>query len=281
MKNYIYLLSIFSLLVIFSCDKIDPPYTNQSQNPIDTSHTKVYVQKVMVEDFTGHKCGTCPAAHRVLDGLVDVYGDKLVPIAVHAGWFAQTTTDYPEDFQTTEGTAIFNDFNIQNTPFGMVNRTPYQGELVLTKDNWGAAIQNILDSTQLSVGIDIDNVYNSTSNNLDCNVKVTFLNNLSDTLSLAVYFTEDSIVSKQTDYEATPVDVENYIHKHVLRGSLNGTYGEQIILGTAITGGTVDRQYSLSLDTSKYNMNNCYAIAFVFNTNSKKILNVEEEKFKN
>jgi len=154
--RYTILFASLLLFTIFSCDKVDPPYTTQSQTPVDTGSTKTYIQKVMVEDFTGHKCGTCPAAHRVLDDLVDVYGEKLVPMAIHAGWFAQVTTDYPEDFQTTEGTTIFNDFNIQNTPFGMVNRTPYQGELVLTKDKWGSAIQNILDSTELRIGIDIE-----------------------------------------------------------------------------------------------------------------------------
>ncbi len=279
MKYTALLLSLF-LLAIISCDKIDPPYTTQTNTPVDTGITKTYIQKVMVEDFTGHKCGTCPAAHRVLDDLVGVYGEKLVPMAIHAGWFAQTTTDYPEDFQTTEGTEIFNDFNIQNTPFGMVNRTPYQGELVLTKDKWGAAIQNILDSTELRIGIDIDNTFNATSNNLNCKVKVTFIKTLTDTLSLAVYFIEDSIISKQTDYEASPVDVDNYLHKHVLRGSLNGTYGEKIISGTAVQNASVDRQYSFSLDTVKYNVNHCYTVAFVFNTNSKEILNVEEKKFK-
>ncbi len=278
MKYTILLASLF-LFAIFSCDKVDPPYTTQTQTPVDTGTTKTYIQKVMVEDFTGHKCGTCPAAHRVLDDLVDVYGDKLVPMSIHAGWFAQVTTDYPEDFQTTEGTTIFDDFNIQNTPYGMVNRTPYNNELVLTKDKWGAAIQNILDSTELRIGIDIENTYNSTSNNLDCKIKVTFLKTLPDTLSLAVYFIEDSIISKQTDYEASPVDVDNYLHKHVLRGSLNGTYGEQIIAGTAIKDASVDRQYTLALDTAKYNLNQCYTVAFVFNTNNKEILNVEEAKF--
>jgi len=278
MKYTILLASLF-LFAIFSCDKVEPPYTTQTQTPVDTGTTKIYVQKVMVEDFTGHKCGTCPAAHRVLDDLVGVYGDKLVPMAIHAGWFAQVTTDYPEDFQTTEGTTIFDDFNIQNTPYGMVNRTPYNSELVLTKDKWGAAIQNILDSTELRIGIDIENTYNSTSNNLDCKIKVTFLKTLSDTLSLAIYFIEDSIISKQTDYEATPSDVDDYLHKHVLRGSINGTYGEQIIAGTAIKDASVDRQYTFALDTAKYNLNHCYTVAFVFNTNNKEILNVEEAKF--
>ena len=114
--RYTVLFASLILFALFSCDKVEPPYTTQTQTPVDTGATKTYVQKVMVEDFTGHLCGTCPAAHRVLDDLVNVYGDKLVPIAIHAGFFARTTTEYPEEFKTTEGTTIFDDFQIQDTP---------------------------------------------------------------------------------------------------------------------------------------------------------------------
>jgi len=62
MKKYLAILS--SILIITSCDIVEGPYlTDETINPIDTT-TNTYVKKVLVEDFTGHKCPNCPDAAR-------------------------------------------------------------------------------------------------------------------------------------------------------------------------------------------------------------------------
>src|SRR5258705_4328893 len=82
------LLSLFTIvaaLVLFSsCDKVDPPYTQtNSVGGPNTSDT--VFRKILIEDYTGFKCGNCPAAAAVLYGqLRPLYGEELISIGVHA-----------------------------------------------------------------------------------------------------------------------------------------------------------------------------------------------------
>ena len=76
MKRTLLLVSIVALM-FQGCDKIDAPYL---EKPVinDTTDTNTYVQKVLIEDFTGHRCGNCPRAHEALKALEDLYGSKIV-----------------------------------------------------------------------------------------------------------------------------------------------------------------------------------------------------------
>src|SRR4051812_5513690 len=84
----------FLILLIASCDKIEAPY--REPVPVNDFCTtgiedSIPHKKVLVEDYTGHLCGNCPAAGIYLnDTLKSVYNHCLVIISVHAGFFAGT-----------------------------------------------------------------------------------------------------------------------------------------------------------------------------------------------
>ncbi len=280
-----YTIIIVSLLIGFSysCDKIEEPFKEiVDVTPVDTSNTttRVYVKRVMVEDFTGHKCTYCPAAHRELDDLIAVYGSKIVPLTIHAGDFTGLDAEFITDFTTTEGTAIYTDFQVGSTPKGLVDRTIYDGNLSLFFSAWGAAIQQQLADTLIKVGVFIENSYNDANRELTSEISVEFFDNYSDTLSLAVYYLQDSIIAPQIDGAQYPNDhVHDYEHKHVLRGSLSGTYGEEIISGIITKNQIIEKTYKLTLD-SEFNEDKCTIVAFVLDTETKEILNVEELEFK-
>ena len=59
-------------------------------------------KKILLEDYTGHKCGNCPRAAEKAEELKEIYGDQLIPIAIHAGFFA---SDFGGNF-TTDFTSI-------------------------------------------------------------------------------------------------------------------------------------------------------------------------------
>ena len=285
MKKYTIIIASIILGLTYSCDKIEEPFKEVVDvTPVDTTDTtsaRVYVKKVMVEDFTGHKCTYCPTAHRVLDDLVDVYGNKIVPLSIHAGAFTGLDAEFTTDFTTTEGTTIFEDFQVSSTPKGLVDRTIYDSNLSLFSGAWGNAIQQQLDDTTLlKVGVFIENSYNDASRKLTTEISIEFFNDYNDTLSLAVYYIQDSIIAPQIDGALYPNDhVHDYLHRHVFRGSLSGAYGEEIISGTIVNNQVVDKTYTLTLDAA-FNEENCAIVAFVFDTETKEILNVEELGFK-
>ena len=103
MKNLLILFLI--TITFFSCDKIEGPYKidNGNGNPIDTN---TFIKKILVEDYSGHTCSNCPNAARELEALIDIYGNKIVPITVHAGktyarpYSSSQAPKYQYDFRT-------------------------------------------------------------------------------------------------------------------------------------------------------------------------------------
>lgn len=286
-KTYLYICIIaLPLLWIFpACDKVKPPFKEDTisggVNPNDTSSEAI--RKVLVEDFTGHACGNCPRAAETAHSLEGLYGDRLIVIAAHIGFFAETKTNpdssYAYDFTTTAGNEIDAMFNIDaaGLPKGMVNRTEVNGSEILSHGAWGAAVQAIVDLPP-DIDIKITNTYDTNTRVVSSSIETEFLNNLSGTYNVAVYLTEDSIVNWQKDYEATPNDIENYVHRHVLRGSLNGTWGE-LIDPTPLVNTKYTTSCDLTLDNT-WDENHCSIVAFVYETTSNEVVQAEEAHVK-
>ena len=272
MKKILAILSAICLTIAFNaCDKISPPYKIPVVVPAGE-------RNVLVEDFTGHKCGFCPRATRFAYDLKQTYGDRMIVVSVHAGFFASTNIPpYTYDFKCAESTALDTDFGISlaGNPNGMVNRKKLNGSFIVPYTAWGSEVANILNSTEpLPVRIDVTADYDTTTRQLDTQVQLDFASDLSGTYKLSVYLVEDSIVKWQKDYDASPSDVENYIHREVLRGSMNGTYGD--VIANTTEGETAIRNYSTTLNT-EWDAAHMSLVVFLYNDATKEIIQVEQK----
>lgn len=289
-----------ALVVLPSCDKVDPPYTQtQGGNP-NTSDS--IFRKILIEDYTGFRCGNCPAAAQTLySTLLPLYGEELISIGVHASpnhTFTNTTPpaslpagapagSFSTDFRTPAGEAWLAYFNVSANPNGMVSRLEYPSSThVKIPSAWGSAAQSVYHQPA-KFKIEITNQYNSTSGNLNCDVKVKVLEAVSGTYNLTIVLTEDSVIDWQVWYSHTPQNEPNYVHRHVMRGALNGTFGDQIFTGSAAVDDSTTNTYSvnlLSLPASvnpvnpTLNIDHCHIVAFVFDNTTKEIWQAEEEK---
>ena len=85
------ILMVFTIVVFQqSCDIAEEPYLV----PVDTlgngpGGPSDGIRKILLEDYTGHKCPNCPEAAVEAHNLKLAYGDSLVIMAVHAGVFAE------------------------------------------------------------------------------------------------------------------------------------------------------------------------------------------------
>jgi hypothetical protein len=275
------LLVAASILFIQGCDEIDGPYGVTNNGGIDTSDN--IVRKVLIEDFTGHTCQACPNAHREATRLHNLFGEQLVILAIHADFWADP---YPSgapyftyDFRNPTSTQIATDYNVVGQPFpkGMVNRmlnTSTNTQLILDWANWEPKVNDWL-AIPADAGIEITPTYNETNRNITADVTVKIVNELTDPVSLAVYFSEDSILQWQKDGST---NVQNYVHNHVLRGSLNGTYGES--LGIQAAGAEITRTYSATLVPNDAVADHIHLVAILSNEITKEIIQVEEIKLK-
>ena len=259
---------------MFSCDYIDDPIQGGGGTNPDTG----VVRKVLIEDFTGHKCPNCPLAQEELVKLHDnFFGDQLIAISVHAGFFATVSPGFTYDFTTDEGEELATFFGVQAYPSGMVNRTGYpNGEHLSVYDNWATKVSAIL-ANDPEMDISIDPTYSSGNHSLSVDLEVKVLSNLDDEFHLVVYLTEDSL--QQPQIGPGNVTIPDYIHNHVLRGSMNTTWGESIANGQISTGETFTKTYNMDLD-AEWNEQNMHIVAFVYRSSDLEIIQAEEAKVK-
>ena len=296
MKISIYI-SVISILITSllyqSCDVIDGPYMiDDNMQPNDTS---TVVKKVLIEDFTGHRCQNCPDAAAELASLQEFYGDKIIGIAIHP----HTTfsipsplnqTSYTYDFRTKWGNEIDNIFDISSVglPRGMVNRVGFNTDHRLGKDEWATIVQSELQKDPI-FGISLSS--NVDNGNGMISVEVRALSSLNDEYKLVICLTENEILNWQK-YSS---DIENYEHNHVLRCLINTTYGESI--GISFNNGDVwNKDYDINLsELEQYNIdystndlimgngnaggwdeNNMEIVAYVYKVDNNEIVQVEE-----
>jgi len=274
MKKTIYLLAILGL-IFGACDKIDEPYLEETGGSPPPPAEKV--RKVLLEEFTGHLCVNCPEATKLANDLKQVYGEQLVLIAIHSGDLSvPSEPPFEADFRTQVGTDIFNQYQPIGVPTGMVNRTSFDGNTVLFKDVWEPAIQELL-ATPATAYIEITHEYNAGSRELDLNIQTEFLQDLNARCNLSILIIESGIVSPQKNDLASIGPTPNWLdyeHMHMLRGSVNGSWGD-LIAENPLAGDSMTNDFSIVLDT-ELNAQNVAVVAILLNADTHEIFQVEE-----
>jgi hypothetical protein len=288
-------LAISAAFIIFSCDKLEAPFVIPNE-PVDTSACPVpdfpavtaHYKRAFLEDYTGHTCVNCPRAALIAGDLKEQYQDSLVVIAVHAGFYAKPSSGDPVwayDFRTPAGTEWDNFFKVGaiGNPNGMVSRKGYpDNQQVLSPSAWANAVKNTVAEApvmdlQLIAEYDID------GDKLCIHTKTTFLQTISGrSLNISVIITEDSIVQAQKNNDAavgsTP-NILDYVHMHVMRGAVNGIWGTPVLLKANTSSSPVIESFKTSfagLNINTMVSKNCRVIAFVYDTETKEVLQVAE-----
>lgn len=289
----IYKIFSLGLLLAFlsvACDKVEAPYTNLNNNGSGSNDT---VRKVLLEDFTGHTCVNCPTAHLIAEDLQALYGNQLIVVAIHAGPFAKPKTSPPgflADYRTPEGNSISNFFNLQSTPIGLVNRIKQSnGGYLVEKGAFATEVSKQLDSLpkEPDMYIYLEPSFNAADSTLDLVTETTFLNALpSGKYNLCIMITENDIISPQFNNDPsvgnTP-EITDYHHKHMLRGMVSPTFGDEILDGNPPINQAIQKSYSQYKLGNGWNPDNCHIVAFVYyadGPNQNEIIQAQEVSLK-
>lgn len=232
-----------------------------AQQMVSTTPQK---RNVLLEEFTGINCQNCPSGHMVANQLTTTYPDRAWSVNIHSGYYAPT---YYPNFNTDDGGAIANGFNISAWPQGVVNRSTAGG---VGRTEWMSYA-----STQLE-------------QNAECNVAgqaFIDIDNRTATITLEIYYTansssttnyinvimlQDNIMGPQSGGSTNSSQYENgqYRHMHAFRDAITPTWGEAIsptTAGTLITKTyTYDIPYTIgSPNGISVDLDDIYFIAFV------------------
>lgn len=290
-RNFFRLFFVGLAFSYLGCDTIPYNEAHETSNvPIDTSNTEMARQVVLLEDYTGHTCGNCPIAHAEAKRLSEKYGDRLVIMSLHIGFYAKPKSSnpdgsYKEDFRTAVGNALEAQFNVEpaGLPKGLINRSRFGGSKIsiLNSSDWEGKIAQILAEPTKGIKMELTPSYNSGNGNLSVQSKITFQKGYQGQLKAAMYVTEDSIVNWQKIYGNNPEDVQNYLHRHVLRSDMQIegnndllNEGQSMSLNQVIT-----NNWTTQLSV-KININRSHVILVLFNPDTAEIVQVGEVKLK-
>jgi thiol-disulfide isomerase/thioredoxin len=299
MKNKIVSAVLVGLVMLMAgCDYVDQPYTVPGPNgctvsePSFTPRTSP-VRKVLVEDITGHRCGNCPRAAETIENLMNTYGEQIIALGLHSE-LSQDFTDvyssdtlvnpslkFSYDFRTVTATQIDEHFGVSTAglPNGMVNRKNYGGSVVAGYTTWSTHVASELTLPQ-QMDIQLKNFWTPADSSICSFYFVEALADLNANYKICMFIMEDSIVNWQKDYAASPTDIPAYLHRHVLRGSVNGTWGTAVNSNTVIADGEQFIQgFSTKIDPSKWNIHHLYIVAFVYDATTFEVIQAEETKF--
>jgi thiol-disulfide isomerase/thioredoxin len=286
MKKIIISLAIIAtFILIASCDKVKAPIVS---NNTPTNPNSKEVRKVLIEDYTGQKCGNCPPAAATAEQLAKQYQGKVIVIAVHAGDFAKTqgsifptsyTTQAGNDWDGTSGFAISSG---AGNPNGMVNRKDYQGNgLIQGPSKWSTTTSLALSDTYI-LSLSLTPNYDLASRILNTTVKAKFKSSYANNTKITLVITEDSIVGPQKDYSLAPNPdiVPNYEFNHMLRGDINGSWGTALKNTPILANDSVIVSFNNFTINSAYNDKHIYLVGFVSDAATKEILQVEQVKIR-
>lgn len=247
--------------------------TEQSINFEEDNTIPERVRRVLLEDFTGQRCVNCPTAHEIAHNLQEYYGDdKLITVAVHAGFFALPIGEpYNYDFRTEAGNAYESFFGVQTYPSGMVNRINSSGNYLIDKDGWGSAADA---EFQKETSLEITIKPSLSDNKISGDIDLYFFEDFGTQAYLQIYVMEDNIVKPQV----TPGgDDLNYNHMHVLRGAINGDWG-QLLPSTYLAEERTTISFSNYEIGDDWNTEELYIVAYVYDASTKEVLQVNKKK---
>ena len=178
-------------------------------------------------------------------------------------------------------------------PGGMVNRIGYPNEHRLGKDEWLAKVITELGK-EIDFGISIST--NITGNEGVITINTEILNDINGDYNLVVCLSESHIINWQKDGAE---DVENYEHNHAFRSLLsdanlsnssNYSIADKIEQTISVNLNTLEQfNINYSQNTAElgngnaggWNANNMSVVAYIYNTNTKEIVQVEEAHLNN
>ena len=280
MKKALFFAISLVFVLVTSCDKIDAPYGNTPVSPVP-GDTEVVMRKILIEDFTGQTCGNCPRAAESLTLVHNLYGDKMVAIAVHAGFFADPAgTHYPNDYRTATGNELDQYFgnSAAGLPNGLINRKEFDGQSIVQHTAWASKATELL-ALPVEAFMWITPSYSATNRNLSVSVRTKILQNIDEGVSLVLYLTEDSVLSSQKDYDLpSPSLIEVYTHRHMLRGSINGTWGAVLSPASVYAIGEEFITTGSYTIPAEWNSDHVGVVAVLYRTATKEVIQAEDQE---
>ena len=218
MKRKIFLLFLWPMFLV-SCDPIaaDEQLIEVPAKELSPTSTP---RNILLEDFTGQKCPNCPTGTDVIEQLHEAYGSRLIPVGIHGGPLGVKGTATVVGLATDLGDTYYDHWHLEYQPVGLINRGA-----ATNYPDWISAVRH---ESERESGTSLEVLANVTADAIEITITARRLAADAYQGQLQVWVLEDSIVARQIMPDGS-VNLD-YIHNHVLRTAVNGTWGEDFSL---------------------------------------------------
>lgn len=231
---------------------------------IDEGDRLIYVKPaevgraILIEDFTGQRCINCPTGTEIIHGIVETYGeDNVIAVGIHSGPLGFAGNSKTVGLMTDTGNEYYTRWDKENKmgqPWVIFNRKTSPDSHY---NNWAAMVGTII-SEKANLSVKIANAYDAATRTLTTTVGADGVNGTVNG-KLQVWIVEDGVPALQMMPDGSAN--KEYIHNHVFRAAVNGTWGEDV---TVKEGETTTKQYQYVLPEA-WNADNIAIVAFVYN----------------
>lgn len=238
-----------------SCSNIDEGDRLIEVNPVNPEEVG---RAILIEDFTGQRCVNCPTGTKIINGIVEAYGeDNVIAVGIHSGPLGFAGNSKTPGLMTDTGNEYYTHWDKENKmgqPWVVFNRKTSPDSQYY---NWAAMVSTII-SEKANLSVNIANAYDAATRTLTTTVGADGVNGTVNG-KLQVWIVEDGVKALQMMPDGK--SNKEYIHNHVFRAAVNGTWGEDV---TVKEGETTTKQYSYKLPEA-WTADNIAIVAFVYN----------------
>ncbi len=251
-----------------SCDNIseDDRYIKVEKPTVDNP------RNLLIMEFTGNKCTNCPNGAAEVEKIKKKEAPgRVISVGLHPAGSpftepmpAQNPTPHIQDFRCELATAWFNYYKPGNAfPTAIFNGV--ESSISGSIGDW---LQKASEALKIPAKMLVSATcqYDDSSREITLDYDVDFGNTITSKLCITMWIVENHIIGTQIDNGKTVLDYE---HNHVLRGSMNGIWGEAIgdrfDSDSEVTGRV---SYTLPED---WVAENCDIVVFVFKDDNKEV----------
>lgn len=231
---------------------------------IDEGDRLIYVKPaevgraILIEDFTGQKCINCPTGTEIINSIVETYGEEnVIAVGIHSGPLGFAGNSKTVGLMTDTGNEYYTRWDKENKmgqPWVIFNRKTSPDSHY---NNWAAMVGTII-SEKANLSVKIANAYDAATRTLTTTVGADGVNGTVNG-NLQVWIVEDGVKALQMMPDGSAN--KEYVHNHVFRAAVNGTWGEDV---TVKEGETTTKQYSYVLPEA-WDADKIAVVAFVYN----------------
>lgn len=262
-KQLFYAGSICAALAFTACSNVDEA-ERYLEYPLPEAS-----KNILIMEFTGQGCSNCPDGAKVIHGLQEQYPENVIAVCLHpegteftdpkkpvpaGGLTSQTATDVYRFFKTPVmfPYAIFD---------GQIDAEVANNSMMWSQK----AISMLNNPSPFEIKVTASANQDRT---IKVNADVEALYDFPQATNIVVWLIENKLVGGQTIADGSRV--RDYEHNHVLRTSLNSTWGE--LLSNSFVGEQI-LPYSATLQNASadWTLGNCQAVVFLIDPNSKAV----------